>query len=163
MCHLLRGGGGEAGAQASWAATGVREFVRKHGCQFSAVANVNSVPVRPEECFRLPHANIVDDAIDIHYGKTESARRRIPMTARVKAILEIRAEKSRGSRWIFPARTKSGHIEKSSLRKQHATALQEAKRLLREQTGNKAVQFENFDYFLVFGLFCPFFETVRDS
>jgi integrase len=69
------------------------------------------------------------------------------MTARVKAILEIRAEKSHGSRWIFPAPTKSGHIEKSSLRKQHATALLEATRLLREQTGNKTLQFENFDLY----------------
>jgi len=102
--------------------------------------------LRPEECFRLRPVNLVEDTIEIRYGKTEKARRQIPMTARVKAILEIRAEKSQGSRWIFPAPTKSGHIEKSSLRKQHATALKEAKRLLREQTGNKTLEFENFDW-----------------
>jgi integrase len=33
------------------------------------------------------------------------------------------------------------------LRKQHLTALQEATRLLREQTGNKTLQFENFDLY----------------
>jgi integrase len=43
--------------------------------------------------------------------------------------------------------TKSGHIEKSSLRKQHATALKEATRLMREQTGNKTLEFENFDLY----------------
>jgi len=69
------------------------------------------------------------------------------MTARVRAIVEMRLEKSRGSSWIFPAATKSGHIEKSSLRKQHATARKEATRLLREQTGIKTLQFENFDLY----------------
>ncbi len=73
--------------------------------------------LRPEECFRLQPANVVDDTIEIQYGKTENARRRIPMTTRVKAIVEMRLERSQGSRWIFPAPTKSGHIEKSSLRK----------------------------------------------
>jgi site-specific recombinase XerD len=103
--------------------------------------------LRPEECFRLRPVNLIEDTIEILYGKTEPARRKIPMTARAKAILEIRAEKSQGSRWIFPARTKSGHIEKSSLRKQHATALKEATRLLREQTGNKTLEFENSDLY----------------
>lgn len=103
--------------------------------------------LRPEECFRLRPAQLADDAIDIRYGKTDNARRRIPMTPRVKAIIDMRLEKSRGSRWIFPAPTKSGHIEKSSLRKQHATALLEATVLFREQTGNTCLNFENFDLY----------------
>jgi site-specific recombinase XerD len=103
--------------------------------------------LRPEECFRLRPTNVVDDGIEVLYGKTENARRRIPMTARVRAIIEMRLEKSRGSKWIFPAPTESGHIEKSSLRKQHATAIREATRLLREQTGNKSMQFESFDLY----------------
>jgi integrase len=103
--------------------------------------------LRPEECFRLGPANLVDDCIEIPYGKTETARRRIPMTARVRAVIEMRLEKGRGSRWVFPASTKSGHIEKSSLRKQHATAFKEATRLLREQSGNKSVTFERFDLY----------------
>jgi len=69
------------------------------------------------------------------------------MTARVKAIIEMRLAKSNGSQWIFPAPSKSGHIEKSSLRKQHATALKEATRLLKEQTGSRSVEFENFDLY----------------
>jgi integrase len=101
--------------------------------------------LRPEECFRLRSAHLADEAIEIQYGKTENSRRRIPMTPRVRAIIEMRLERSRSSRWVFPAPTKSGHIEKSSLRKQHATALREATRLLREQSGNKTIQFETFD------------------
>src|SRR5579863_2142907 len=103
--------------------------------------------LRPEECFRLGPANVVDDGIEIRYGKTDNSRRRIPMTPRVKAILEMRLEKSHDSRWIFPAPTESGHIEKSSLRKQHATAIKEATRLLRERTGIKSVEFEHFDLY----------------
>lgn len=104
--------------------------------------------LRPEECFRLQPANVVDDGIEIHYGKTTpAARRRIPMTARVKAIIEMRLEKSRGSKWIFPADTDSGHIEKSSLRKQHETALRKATQLLGQQNGLNTLQFENFDLY----------------
>jgi integrase len=51
--------------------------------------------LRPEECFRLRPANLVDDGIEIRYGKTDNARRRIPMTPRVKEILDMRAERSR--------------------------------------------------------------------
>lgn len=49
--------------------------------------------------------------------QTDNARRRIPMTPRVKAILEMRFSKSEGGEWIFPARTRSGHVEPSSLKK----------------------------------------------
>ena len=98
--------------------------------------------LRPEECFRLRPKNVVDEGIEIHYGKTTpAARRRIPMTARVKAIIEVRLEKSRGSKWIFPADTTSGHNEKSSLRKQHATALRGATQLLRKQNGIDTLQY----------------------
>ncbi len=69
------------------------------------------------------------------------------MTPRVKAILEMRLEQSRGCKWIFPAPTKSGHIEKSSLHKQHAIAIKEATRLLPEQNGVKTLQFEDFDLY----------------
>ena len=47
----------------------------------------------------------------------------------------MRLDKSRGSKRIVPADTESGHIEKSSLRKQHATAIRLATQLMRKQTG----------------------------
>ncbi len=58
--------------------------------------------LRPEECFRLRPENVRDGKIEIHYGKTDNARRRIPMTPRVGAILEMRLSKAAGSEWVFP-------------------------------------------------------------
>jgi len=48
------------------------------------------------------------------------------MTPRVRAVLESRwnaAEKPEG-RWVWPAHTRSGHFEPSSLRKPHANAFE---------------------------------------
>ncbi len=90
--------------------------------------------LRPEECFRLRTENVADGTLEIHYGKTDNARRRIPMTARVKATLDMRLSKADGSAWVFPAETKSGHIEPSSLKIQHPKAIAEGTRILREET-----------------------------
>jgi len=98
--------------------------------------------LRPEECFRLRIENIRDGAIHITHGKTRAARRRIPMTPRVGAIIEnrIASEQNKIERslqlgefdetqrkkeferygWLFPAATRSGHMEGSSLKKQQA-------------------------------------------
>jgi len=81
--------------------------------------------LRPEECFRLRWEHVRDSALHIPFGKTENARRTIPMTQRVAALIEMRRA-GRGE-WIFPAPTRSGHIEKSSLKKQHAKAQKLAK------------------------------------
>lgn len=81
--------------------------------------------LRPEECFRLKPENISDGAIYIFRGKGKGSRRRVRMSDRVKAILEIRT--SDATDWLFPAQTKSGHVEPSTLRKQHAKVLAAAK------------------------------------
>ena len=79
--------------------------------------------LRPEECFRLKWMeNIRDGAIEIHTGKGRGSRRRIPISPRVRSILEMRRTGGT-SEWVFPAPTKSGHIESSSLKKQHAGAV----------------------------------------
>jgi integrase len=103
--------------------------------------------LRPEECFRLRRENIVDGVLEIQYGKTANARRRIPVTPRVQAVLEMRLTKASGSPWIFPAQTKSGHIEPSSLKKQHAKAIAEATRILREQTRDERAQLAPFELY----------------
>jgi integrase len=77
--------------------------------------------LRPEECFRLRWTNIRDGALHIFHGKTENARRVIPMTPRVLAMIEMRRTAVNGE-WVFPASTKTCHVEKSSLRKQHKKA-----------------------------------------
>jgi hypothetical protein len=45
----------------------------------------------------------------------------IPMTPRAAAYLEMRRAVA-NTEWVFPAATRSGHIEKSSLKKAHARA-----------------------------------------
>jgi integrase len=77
--------------------------------------------IRPEECFRLRWENYQNGVIEITYGKTDNARRRIPLSQRAQSILEMRRTHIVGS-WIYPAPTKSGHIEPSSLQGQHAKA-----------------------------------------
>jgi len=65
----------------------------------------------------------------VTHGKTESARRIIPLTARASAILhahwELASKAEEG--WVWPAPTKNGHIEPSTLKKQHAKALRLSK------------------------------------
>ncbi len=82
--------------------------------------------LRPEECFRMRWEDVRDGALHILYGKTENARRTIPMTQRVAAQLVMRRT-DETSEWVFPAPTATGHIEKSSLKKQHKQALDAAK------------------------------------
>jgi len=80
--------------------------------------------LRPDEVYRLRWSeNYGNGRIIIHTGKSKAARRSIAVTPRVAALLEMwRIE--RETSWIFPAPTKSGRINQSSLKKQHANAIQ---------------------------------------
>jgi integrase len=102
--------------------------------------------LRPEECFRLKPANVLDGKLEIHFGKSDNARRRIPMTPRVRAVLEMRLTNHTGP-WVFPADTQSGHIEPSSLKKQHAKAVRVATRILREESGDSQQAFVGFELY----------------
>jgi integrase len=86
--------------------------------------------MRPEECNRLRWESITWDngrngTLLVTHGKTRAARRLLPMTARVRAILQSRWEN--GGRpsegWVWPAPTRSGHVETCSLKKQHLKAI----------------------------------------
>lgn len=92
--------------------------------------------LRPEECFRLRPENVADGKLEVQFGKTANARRRIPMTSRVQATLDMRLSKADGNEWLFPAQTRSGHIEPSTLKKQHLKALAEGTHILREESGD---------------------------
>jgi integrase len=90
--------------------------------------------MRPEECFRMRWENLAwingrHGTIRITRGKSKAARRTIPMTPRVRAILDRRyglaGQPAEGFVWTAP--TKSGHIEPSTLKKPHAKALHLAK------------------------------------
>src|ERR1022692_1929519 len=77
--------------------------------------------LRPEECYRLRWEHCRDGALLVPFGKTGNARRSLPLPKRVDAILEMRRTVAT-SEWIFPAPTKSGHIEPSTLKKRHRKA-----------------------------------------
>jgi integrase len=97
--------------------------------------------LRPEECFRLSWDDVTwingrNGVMLIKRGKTAAARRVIPMTPRVRGLLEARwkngGEPQEG--WIWPAQTRSGHVEPSSLRKQHARSFKTLAKEAAERT-----------------------------
>ncbi len=68
--------------------------------------------MRPSEIFRMRVENLNFDArqIWIPYGKTEKARRFVPVSDRMAEILNVRCI-GRKEGWVFPSgRSKSGHI-----------------------------------------------------
>lgn len=86
--------------------------------------------LRPEECYRLLWDSITwvngrNGTFMVTHGKTKAARRMLPMTPRVRRLLETRwnvhGRPTEG--YVWPAPTKSGHVEPSSLKKQHIKAL----------------------------------------
>jgi integrase len=82
--------------------------------------------LRPDEAHRLKWIQIRNGNVEIHKGKSEKARRSIPASQRVLEMLMRRREQAGSSVWVFPAPTKTGHINQSSLRKQHAAAIKAA-------------------------------------
>ena len=90
--------------------------------------------MRPEECHCLRWEGITWDGgrngvLLITKGKTKAARRVLPLSPRVRVILENRwkAAGEPGEGWVWPAETKVGHINHDSLKVQHKKALKLAK------------------------------------
>ena len=86
--------------------------------------------MRPEENSRLRWESISwtngqYGTVQITHGKTAAARRIPPMSPRVRSLLGRRwrdaGQPFEG--WVWPAPTKSGHLEPSTVKKQHARAL----------------------------------------
>jgi integrase len=83
-------------------------------------------------CRLLENSKILETEIpkdafaSLIHGKTTAARRVLPMTPRVRGILEGRWEAvgKPAEGWAWPAPTRSGHIESSSLKKQHLKAFE---------------------------------------
>ena len=83
--------------------------------------------MRPEDCFRLRWESVTwmngrHGSMLVTHGKTAAARRVLPMSPRVRVILETHWERAGKplDGWIWAAPTGSGHVEPSTLRKQHA-------------------------------------------
>jgi integrase len=90
--------------------------------------------MRPEECHSLRWDNVNWDAgrngtVLVAKGKTKAARRILPLSPRVRMVLENRwklaGKPSEG--WVWPAETKDEHINHDSLKLQHRKALKAAK------------------------------------
>jgi integrase len=86
--------------------------------------------MRPEENARLcweyiNRTNGQNGTLKVTHGKTPAARRLIPMTERVRRTLDRQWEAAGRPTegWVWAANTKSGHIEPSTLKKQHQRAL----------------------------------------
>ena len=110
------------------------ELLRYLGCASPLLADVaitlNDTGLRPDECHRLRWEDITwingrNGSLLVTEGKTAAARRVLPMAPKVRAVLEARwnAVGKPLEGWIWPAPTKSGHIDHSTLKKQHARAL----------------------------------------
>ena len=86
--------------------------------------------MRPEESARLRWESVSwhngqHGTLQVTHGKTAAARRMLPLSPRVRAILESRWEQASSplEGWVWSAPTKSGHIEPSTLKKQHRNAV----------------------------------------
>jgi len=86
--------------------------------------------LRPDECHRLEWSDITftngrHGKLLVRYGKTAAARRELPLTPRVREVLQARCEAAGrpAEGWVWPSPTKSGHIDHSTLKKQHRSAL----------------------------------------
>lgn len=90
--------------------------------------------LRPEECFRLRWEQINFGgerygSLRVVEGKTKAARRVIPLTKRVRAVMDALWENAKrpDEGWVFPAPTKQGHVWHDSIRVQHKKALETSK------------------------------------
>lgn len=110
------------------------EFSRYLLCASPLLADVtvilNETGLRPDELHRLRWEDINFQAgrygtVSVRFGKTDAARRTLPMTPKVRCILSARhvCAEIPASGWIFPAPTEEGHINHDSLKKAHAKAL----------------------------------------
>lgn len=90
--------------------------------------------MRPDELHRMRWEYVTwpngrHGTVLVIKGKTQAARRHIPMTPRVCSVLETRwkAQGSPAQGWVWPADTKAGHIDHSSVRRHHREALKLSK------------------------------------
>jgi integrase len=82
--------------------------------------------MRPEENARLRWESISwgvgqCGAFQVTHGKTAAARRMLPLSPRVRAVLERRwrAAEQPLEGWVWTSGTASGHVEPSTIKKQH--------------------------------------------
>lgn len=95
--------------------------------------------LRPEELYRLEWHNVSFESgrgcVRVLRGKTHNAARVVPMSGRVRCVLEGRWEAAGRPEkgWVFVAATKSGHIEPSTLRLQHLNVFEALRRQAKQE------------------------------
>jgi integrase len=110
------------------------DFARYLTCASLLLSDVavvlHDTGLRPDECHRLDWSDIAltngrHGKLLVRHGKTAAARRELPMTPRVRQVLEARWDLAGrpAEGWLWPSPTKSGHIDHSTLKKQHRHAL----------------------------------------
>jgi len=88
--------------------------------------------MRPGEVFVLRWQDIVlnvnNGLIRVAEGKSKAARRVLPMTPHVHALLLARYEAAGqpAEGWLFPSGSSEGHLNGDGAKKQHARALQDS-------------------------------------
>lgn len=90
--------------------------------------------LRPEECFKLRWEHIIfatgrHGTLRVLDGKTRAARRTLPLTQRVRNLLQARWENCGKPEdgWLWPAPTKQEYVWHDSIRVQHQNALRDSK------------------------------------
>jgi integrase len=110
------------------------EFSRYLVCASPLLANVAlllyETGLRPDESHRLEWSdiNLEHGRLLVRHGKTAAARRQLPLSPGVRAMLGILydAAGKPETGFVFPAPTRSGHIEHYTLKKQHRAALKKS-------------------------------------
>jgi len=115
------------------------------------------IGLRPEEfyCMRWEHIhwkNGQNGSVFIPHGKTAAARRTVFLSPAVRFVLEHRWELagSPSEGWAWPAATKSGHFEQSTIKKrleknlQRCNEVEEEAKQTRNKSGRKAVHVRRF-------------------
>jgi integrase len=82
--------------------------------------------------------------VHVAAGKTDAARRNVPLTPRARAILEMRKPATAGSAYVFPGPGKSGHI--TTVQHAHERTIERANEKAREQGQEKSV-IEPFEFY----------------
>ena len=104
--------------------------------------------MRPGEVFALRWENIYlngsSGLIQVTEGKTNAARRMLPMLPVVNAALKTRHEESGRpeSGWVFPSTSREGHLNKDSAKDQHAKAIERANQKAKKREGKELLPFQ---------------------
>ena len=84
--------------------------------------------MRPDEVIRMRRDNVLWDKnlIFVPDGKTDNAKRHVPLSDRVRSLLRVRAQETK-SEWVFPSkRSVKGHISYFPVAKQFSETRKDA-------------------------------------